>query len=120
MCGVEAHVLVPERESSHDLVECAVVALNPIASREHAGECIIDIGKEKIDEKMKELVFIGGVELVDLDDCDVTEKKLQYDNTDSNDDDSPNADDIGVRDGPGLCSQTMDLNDESASKSLAL
>ena len=69
---------------------------------------------------MKELVFIGGVELVDLDDCDVTDKKLQYDNTNSDDNNSPNMDDVGVRDGLGSCLQTMDSNDEFASRSVAL
>jgi hypothetical protein len=69
--NVEAHVLAPERESSHDSVERVVAASNPVASREPAGERVTGKGKEKVDEKMKELVFIGGVELVDLDDCDV-------------------------------------------------
>jgi hypothetical protein len=68
---------------------------------------------------MKEPVFIGGVELVDLDNCDVTDRKLQYDSTDSDNNESPNADGVGVRDGPGSCSQTMDSNDEPASRSVA-
>jgi hypothetical protein len=68
---------------------------------------------------MKEPVFIGGVELVDLDNCDVTDRKLQYDSTDSDNNESPNADGVGVRDGPGSCSQTMDSNDEPASRWVA-
>jgi hypothetical protein len=35
------------------------------------------------------------------------------------DDESPNADGVAVHDGPGSCSQTMDSNDESASRSVA-
>jgi hypothetical protein len=45
-------------------------------SREPARDRSTDKGKEKVDEKMKEPVFIGGIELVDLDDCNVTDKKL--------------------------------------------
>ena len=71
-----------------------------------------------MEEKKKEPVFIGSVELVDLDDCDVLDRKLQCDNIDSDDVKDPNADDIGVRDGPRLCSQTMDANDESTSRSV--
>jgi hypothetical protein len=118
--NAEAHVLAPERESSHDLAERAVAASNPIVSREPAGERVTDKGKEKVDEKLKEPVFIEGVELVDLDNCDVTDRKLQCDSTNSDDDKSPNADDVGVHDGPGSCSQTMDSNDEPASRSVAL
>jgi hypothetical protein len=93
--------------------------LNPVAGREPAVERVTDKGKGKVDAKMKEPVFIGGIELVDLDDCDVTDRKLQCDSTDSDDDEGPNADGVGVRDGPGSCSQTMDSNDESASRSVA-
>jgi hypothetical protein len=118
--SAEAHVLAPERESSRDSAEGAVAASNPVVGREPVGKRVADKGKEKVDEKMKEPVFIEGVELVNLDDCDVTDRKLQCNNTDSNDEDSPNADDVGVRDGPGSCSQTMDSNDELASRSVAL
>jgi hypothetical protein len=67
---------------------------------------------------MKEPVFIGGVELVDLDDCDVTNRKLQCDSTNSDDDESPNAVGVGVRDGPGSCSKTMDSSNEPAARSV--
>jgi hypothetical protein len=117
--NVEAHVLAPTRESSHDSVERAVAASNLVVGREPARECITDKGKEKVDEKMKEPVFIGGIELVDLDDCDVIDRRLQCDSTDLDDDESPNAESVGVRDGPGSCLQTMDSNDEFASKSVA-
>jgi hypothetical protein len=71
------------------------------------------------EEKKKEPVFIGGVELVDLDDCDVPYRKLQCDSTDSDDDEDPNVDGIGICDGPGSCSQIMEANDESASRLVA-
>ena len=76
MCGAEAHVLTSKTESSHDSAECAVAASNPITNREHVGERITDKGKEKVNEKMKELVFIGGIELVDLDECNVNDRKV--------------------------------------------
>jgi hypothetical protein len=94
--SAEAHVLAPERESSRDSAEGAVAASNPVVGREPVGKRVADKGKEKVD------------------------RKLQCNNTDSNDEDSPNADDVGVRDGPGSCSQTMDSNDELASRSVAL
>jgi hypothetical protein len=119
VCNVEAHVLAYERESSHDSAKRGVATSNPIASTEPAAERVMDKGKEKVDEKMKEPVFIGGVELVDLDDCDVTDRKLQCDSIDSDDDESPNADGVGVRDGPGLCSKTMDSSDEPVARSVA-
>jgi hypothetical protein len=117
--NAEAHVHVPERESSQGIAKRAVATLNPAANSGAVAEYVTDKGKEKMEEKKKEPVFIGGVELVDLDDCDVFDKKLQCDNIDSDDDEGPNADDIGVRDGPRSCSQTMDANDESASRSVA-
>jgi hypothetical protein len=70
-----------------------------------------------VEEKTK--VFIRGIELVDLDDCNVPNRKLQCDNPDSDDDKGPNAGGIGVHDGPGSCSQTMEANDESASMLVA-
>jgi hypothetical protein len=117
--NAEAHVLAPERESSHDSAERGVAASNPIASMEPAAERITDKGKEKVDEKMKEPVFIGGVELVDLDNCDVTDRKLYCDSSDSDDDESPNADGVGVHDGPRSCSKTMDSIDEPAARTVA-
>ena len=122
--SAEAHVLAPEidnlvEHAIHDLVEHTGTVLNPIVSREHAGKRITDKGKEKVDEKMNEPVFIRGVPLVDLDDLNVTDNKLLYDSIDSNDDNSRNADSIVVCDGLGSCSQTMDSNVESASTSVA-
>jgi hypothetical protein len=116
-CPMLRHTFLCLREN-HLMIQLNVQYQHRILSL--AGEHVTDKGKEKVDEKMKELVFIGGVELVDLDDCDVTERKVQCDSTNSDDDESPNADGVGVRDGLGSCSQTMDSNDESTSRSVAL
>ena len=105
---------------AHDSVERAGAASNPIASREHAGERISDKGKVKVDEKMKEPMYIGGIPLVDLDDCNVTDNKLLCDSFDSNNDVSPNVDSVGVCNGLGSCSQTMDANVEITSRLVSL
>jgi hypothetical protein len=117
--NAEAHVLASERESSQGIAERAIAASNPDANSEAVPERITDKWKEKMEEKKKEPVFIGGVELVDLDDCDVPDRKLQCDSTDSDNNEGPNADGIGVRNGPGSCSQTMKSNDELASRLVA-
>jgi hypothetical protein len=67
-------------------------------------------GKEKVEEKKKEPVFFKGVELVDLDDCDVPDMKLHYDNDDTDDDDSPNPEDMDVGDGGASSSQCLEPN----------
>ena len=69
--GAEVHILMLEiddlaKRATHDLAKHAGAVSNPIASWEHAGECISDKGKEKVDEKMKKPMFIGGVSLLDL------------------------------------------------------
>ena len=118
--GAQAHVLALE---INDLAERAVhestarigAALNPIMSMEHAEERAKDKEKEKIDERMKEPVYIGGVPLVNLDDIEVSDKDLMIDTYESNDNISPNPDEVGVCGGLGSCSQTMDSNVESTS-----
>ena len=120
MLGVEAHVLTHEREFSHNSFERAVAALIPIASREHAREHVMDKRKEKVNEKMKEPVFIGGIPLIDLDDCDVTNNELQCDSSDLDNNIRPNPDGIGICDGPRSCLQPMDSNVESTSRLVAL
>ena len=122
--GDEAHILALEIDDSvecatHDSIERVGAASNPIANREHAREHIIDKRKEKINEKMKELVFIGGVPLFDLDNYNVTDNKLLCNSCDSNGDISPNPDGVGVYDGLGSCLQTMDSNIESESRLVA-
>ena len=49
-------------------------------------------------------MYIEGVPLVDLDDYDVTDNKFLCDNSNSDDNVSPNADNVGICDGPGSCS----------------
>ena len=65
-------------------------------------------------------MFIKGIPLIDLHDCDVTNNKLLCNSSDSNDDDSPNVNSIGFCNGPRSYLQTMDSNIESTSRSVAL
>jgi hypothetical protein len=65
-------------------------------------------GKEKVEEKKKEAVFFKGVELVDLDDCDVPDMRLQCDSDDTDDDDAPNPEDMDVGDGGASSSQCLE------------
>jgi hypothetical protein len=67
-------------------------------------------GKEKVEEKKKEAVFFKGVELVDMDDCDVPDLRLQCDSDDTDDDDSPNPEDMDVGDGGASSSQCLEPN----------
>jgi hypothetical protein len=67
-------------------------------------------GKEKVEEKKKEAVFFKGVELVDLDDCDVPDMKLQCDSDDTDDDDAPNPEDMDIGDGGASSSQHLEPN----------
>jgi hypothetical protein len=67
-------------------------------------------GKEKVEEKKKEPVFFMGVELVDLDDCDVPDRKLQCDSDDTDDDDAPKLEGIDVGDGGASSSQCLEPN----------
>jgi hypothetical protein len=67
-------------------------------------------GEEKVEYKNKELVFIGGMELVKLDDCKVPDMRLHYDSDDTDDNNAPNLEDVDVSSGAVLCLQTMDPN----------
>jgi hypothetical protein len=67
-------------------------------------------GKEKVEEKKKEPVFFKGVELVDLDDCDVPDLKLQCDSDDTGGDNSRNPEDMDVGDGDASSSQCLEPN----------
>ena len=51
-----------------------------------------------MEEKKKELVFFMDVELIDLDDCDILDKKLQYNNN-GTDDDAPKPEGMDIGDG---------------------
>jgi hypothetical protein len=67
-------------------------------------------GREKVEEKKKKPVFFKGVELVDLDDCDVLDMKLYSDSDDTDDDDSPNPEDMDIGDGDASSSQCLEPN----------
>jgi hypothetical protein len=67
-------------------------------------------GTEKVEEKKKEPVFFMGVELVDLDDCDVPNMKLQYDSNDTDDDDAPKLEGMDVGDGSASSLQCLEPN----------
>jgi hypothetical protein len=68
------------------------------------------MGKDKEEEKKKESVFFMGVELVNLDDCDVPDRKLQCDSDDTDDDDAPKPEGMDVGDGGASSSQCLDPN----------
>jgi hypothetical protein len=67
-------------------------------------------GKEKVEEEKKEPVFFKGVELVDLDDCDVPDMRLQCDSDDTDDDNSPSPEGMDVGDGGASSSQCLEPN----------
>jgi hypothetical protein len=76
-----------------------------------AGVDIIDgKGKEKVEEKKKEPVFFMGVELVDLDDCDVLDGKLQCDSDNTDDDDTPKSEGMDIGYGGASSSQCLEPN----------
>jgi hypothetical protein len=61
-----------------------------------------------VEEKKKEPVFFKGVELVDLDDCDVLDRKLQCDSDDTNDDDVPKPKGMDIGSGGTSSSQCLE------------
>jgi hypothetical protein len=67
-------------------------------------------GKEKVEEEKKVPVFFKGVELIDLDDCDVPDMRLQCDSDDTDDDDSPSPEGMDVGDGGASSSQCLKPN----------
>jgi hypothetical protein len=75
------------------------------------GVAVIDgKGKEKVEEKKKEPVFFMGVELVDLDDCDVLDGKLQCDSDNTDDDDTPKSEGMDIGYGGASSSQCLEPN----------
>jgi hypothetical protein len=54
-------------------------------------------------KKKKEPVFLGGVELVDLDPCDVLDRRLQCDSKDTNEEEAPNREEVDVDVGAPSC-----------------
>jgi hypothetical protein len=75
-------------------------------------------GKEKVEEKKKEPVFFKGVELVDLDDCDVPDMKLQCDSDDTDDDDISNLEGMDVGDGGASSLHCLEPNTGPAAEPL--
>ena len=61
-------------------------------------------------EKKKELVFFKGVELVDLDDCNIPDMRLQCNNKDMDYDDAPNLEDMDVGNSSASSLQCLELN----------
>jgi hypothetical protein len=57
----------------------------------------------------------GGVELVDLDDCDVPDKRLQCDSEDTDDEEVPNQEEMDVDVGAASCMQTVGPSSSTAS-----
>ena len=67
-------------------------------------------GNEKVEEKKKEPVLFMGVELVDLDDCDVFDMRLQCNSDDMDDNNAPNPEDMDVNVGGASSSQCLEPN----------
>ena len=67
-------------------------------------------GKEKVEEKRKELVFFKGILLVDLDECDVSNNRLNCDSDDLDDDNAPNPEYMDVGDGGASSLQYLEPN----------
>ena len=61
-------------------------------------------------KKKKESMFLEGVELIDLDNCDVLDIKLQCDSKDTNDEEAPNWKEMDVDIGAPSCVQTIQPN----------
>jgi hypothetical protein len=66
--------------------------------------------EKKMEEKKKEPVFFMGVELVDLDDCDVPDRKLQCDSDDMDNDDVPKLEGMDISDGSASNLQCLEPN----------
>jgi hypothetical protein len=88
--------------------------VDDIEPRVHDGENKGDDTSEG-SKKKKEAVFLGGVELVDLDDCDVPDRRLQCDSEDTNDDKAPNREDMDVDVSAPSCVQTVGPSSSTAS-----
>jgi hypothetical protein len=66
-------------------------------------------------KKKKEPLFVGGVELVDLDNCDVPDRRLQCDSEGTDDNEAPNREDMDVDVGPPSYVQTIRPSSSTAS-----
>ena len=80
----------------------------------HVNDARVDVGdkkgKEKVEEKRKELVFFKGVLLVDLDDYDVSNNRLHCDSDDLDDDDIPKLEGMDISDGNASSLQCLEPN----------
>jgi hypothetical protein len=115
----------PARPSSD--VASAVAALRPSSGTAGGLGAVNDTdarvhdAEEKEDDtsegskKRKEPVFLGGVELVDLDDCDVPDRRLQCDSKDTNNEDVPNREGMDANVGAPSCRQTVGPSSSTAS-----
>jgi hypothetical protein len=83
---------------------------HPIQDNDAGVDAVDEMAKDKEEEKKKELVFFMGVELVDLDDCDVPDRKLQCDSNDTDDNDASKPEGMDVGDGGASSSQCLDPN----------
>jgi hypothetical protein len=102
--------VVPDRPPSPSVGAQSVSDAHPIQDNDTRVDAVDRMGKDKEEEKKKELVFFMGVELVDLDDCDVPDRKLQCDNDDTDDDDALKLEGMDVGDGSASSSQCLDPN----------
>ena len=75
-------------------------------------------GKEKVEKKKKEPILFKGAELVDLDDCDVPDMKLQCNSNDTDDNNAPNPENMDVGNGGAFSSQCLELNTGPAAEPL--
>jgi hypothetical protein len=116
---------VPGRPSSDIASTVAAVAPSVVTAtglgavddtepRVHDGENEGDDTSED-SKKKNEAMFLGGVELVDLDDCDVPDRRLQCDSKYTDDDEAPNREDIDVDVGAPSCGQTVGPSSSIAS-----
>jgi hypothetical protein len=76
--------------------------VNDTEARVHDGENEGD-DTSKGSKKKKKPMFLGGVEFIDLDDCDVSDRRLQCDSKDTNEEEAPNREEVDVDVGAPSC-----------------
>jgi major membrane immunogen (membrane-anchored lipoprotein) len=89
-------------------------SVNDTEARMHDGENEGDDTSEG-SKKKKELVFLEGVKLVDLNDYDVPDKRLQCDSEDTDEEEAPNREEMDVDVGAPSCVQTVGPSSSIAS-----
>jgi hypothetical protein len=100
--------VVPDKPPSPSSGAQPLLEAGAIQDDDARVDVVDEKGKEKVEEKKKEPVFFKGVELVDLD--DVPDIKLHCDSDDTDDDNSPNPEDMDVGDGGASSSQCLEPN----------